>query len=548
MPRPSERSFPDTGVSSPGGSEGTTLRRLRDTLGPLVLHLECAPGGENVQVGPQVLQGLHEPVIPQRDGLLVLVGGPTEHGAVLAAIRQAGTAGYSAVALKAYGSDLTPCVAAADEAGVALLTVPDDVPWRHFDALVTAATGALEPSGDTYASVGVGDLFALANVIAYQVGGAVTVEDPRGHVLAHSSLPHQEIDDIRRKAILGRQTPHRPGNSAEYQRVIRASGVVRFDIPAADHTDRLAVAVRAGSQLLGLVWVLDGNPALGDGAQEALEEAAKVTALHLLRARTHRDPDRWRRGEVLGALLDGELSGHTAAAQLGLAADAPTTVVAFAQPAPEETPGLAGARIVDLVTLYCEAWHPQALCTAAGGTVYALLPLRGDDGAEQRVVKFAENVCDTVRRSTNLLLNAGIGATGARPDQVPASRRTADRVLRALATGKGSSRVATAEDVRARVTLLGLLERGATPADLSPGPVQRIISHDERHATSYAESLLMYLNAFGEAIPAAAALSVHENTLRYRIRRIQKLFGLDLDDPDTRLATWLELRLHDLAG
>lgn len=546
MPSDLERSFSATPSPAPPDAERVTLRRLRETLGPLVLGLSCAPRGDDVPVGPVVIQGLYEPVAPQPDGLLVLAAGAADGEGLADAVRQAGRAGYCAVVIKARGAALGPLAAVAREAGVALCTVPDDMPWRHFDALATAATGAAEPPEDTYASVGIGDLFSLANVIAYQVGGAITIEDPRGHVLAHSSLPHQEIDDIRRRAILGRLTPHRPGNSAEYQRVIRGEGPVTFDMPAPDHTNRLAVAVRAGSQLLGLLWALDGTPPLGDGARAALEEAAKVTALHLLRARTHRDPDRWRRAEALAALLDGGIGGDTAADQLGLDPESRTAVVAFAQPAPEDTPGLAGARTVDLVTLYCEAWHPQALCTAAGGTVYALLPVRADDGAPQRVAKFAENVSDTVRRSTGLVLNAGISMTGTRLDHVPACRRTADRVLRALAAGTEQVRVASAEDVRSRVTLLELLDRRAPATDLAPGPVQRIIAHDARHASTYAASLLAYLDAFGEAVPAAARLSVHENTLRYRVRRIQKLFGLDLDDPETRLATWLQLKLHDL--
>jgi DNA-binding PucR family transcriptional regulator len=93
-----------------------------------------------------------------------------------------------------------------------------------------------------------------------------------------------------------------------------------------------------------------------------------------------------------------------------------------------------------------------------------------------------------------------------------------------------------------------LTERGAPSVDLPAGPVQRIIEHDAQHSTTYAQSLLAYLDAFGEAIPAAGRLAVHENTLRYRIRRIQELFDLDLDDPDTRLVVWLQLRLHQITS
>jgi DNA-binding PucR family transcriptional regulator len=36
---------------------------------------------------------------------------------------------------------------------------------------------------------------------------------------------------------------------------------------------------------------------------------------------------------------------------------------------------------------------------------------------------------------------------------------------------------------------------------------------------------------------------VHPNTFRYRLHRIMELAGLDLEDPDERLAVELRLRL-----
>jgi DNA-binding PucR family transcriptional regulator len=47
----------------------------------------------------------------------------------------------------------------------------------------------------------------------------------------------------------------------------------------------------------------------------------------------------------------------------------------------------------------------------------------------------------------------------------------------------------------------------------------------------------------GDYARTAAALNVHENTVRYRIRRAQDLYGIAFDDPDTVLVTWLQLRL-----
>lgn len=58
-----------------------------------------------------------------------------------------------------------------------------------------------------------------------------------------------------------------------------------------------------------------------------------------------------------------------------------------------------------------------------------------------------------------------------------------------------------------------------------------------------AETVLAYLNAFGDVRAAAAELHVHPNTLRYRIRRAEDLTGLDLSRPDQRLLAMLQLRL-----
>lgn len=525
--------------------EGITLAELHETLGSLVVHIEAAPKGTDLLVGEPVVHDIGEPVPEVTDGVLLLVGGAPNRPETIHAVEQAGTARYCAVVVKARGQDLAALSSAANAAGVALLVAPDDMPWRQLDALITAATTASGGAHATYASVGIGDLFALANAVAYNVGGAVTIEDPRGHVLAYSNLPHQEIDEVRRQGILGRQTPDRPTNSAEYQRVYQAERAVRFASPVRGHMSRLAIAVRAGPQLLGLLWVLDGAPPLGEGADERLEEASKIAALHLLRARRSRDPDRSNRAEVLSSLLDANTSGGVAATQLGIAIDAPTTVLAIAQAEPDETPGLGSARIVDLVGLYCEAWHPQALCTIAGGVVYALIPVGSDAGARRRVVKFAHDVAETVQRSAGVAVHVAIADRTARLDDVAAARRMADRVLRALASSGPDVKVGTVDDVRSRVALLEIADRvGAEIA--MPEPVRLILEHDREHATSYAQSLLAFLDSFGEAARGAAELAVHENTLRYRIRRLQELFGLDLDDPDTRLVTWLHLRLHQL--
>lgn len=79
-------------------------------------------------------------------------------------------------------------------------------------------------------------------------------------------------------------------------------------------------------------------------------------------------------------------------------------------------------------------------------------------------------------------------------------------------------------------------------AHLRLPPVEALLEHDLANGTPYAETLLAHLAAQHDVVAASSALAIHQNTFRYRLRRVRELFGLDLDDPDVRLLTWLRLR------
>ena len=69
----------------------------------------------------------------------------------------------------------------------------------------------------------------------------------------------------------------------------------------------------------------------------------------------------------------------------------------------------------------------------------------------------------------------------------------------------------------------------------------RIAEYDEHQKKSFEETIYAYLSCSGNAVEAAKSLDVHVNTVRYRLSRVEPLFGIDLDDPETRLLVWLQL-------
>lgn len=523
------------------------LSQVLETLGSHVLSAAYAPDVAAITLAEPIVHDPDDPLDERPGCVLLAVGSRVTSPETHDLVRRAAGLGYHAVVVKDRGADLGPLVDTAKDAGVALLIAPQRIPWRQLDALLTAAISGPGAATTTYSTVAIGDLFALANAIAATIGGATTIEDPQGNVLGYSNIPGQEIDEIRRLGILGRKTPQRPTNRSEYSHVFKADGPVRFESLGPGHMRRLATAVRAGAQLLGFIWVLDGDPPVVPGAMRLLHDAGRIAALHLLRARTPSNPQRWHSSETLRALLDGTTSESAAAARLSLPADSPVTIVSFAPAGPAPEP-VALASIADVISLSCEAWHPQAVCTTGGGRVHALLPVPPGTPAA-RLVRVATDAATAVRKSTRVTLHAGIGPVVEGLSEVPSSSRLAERVLRVLAETAGPSvAVATDEQVRSRVALLDLVERGGVAVDQLLRPVRRMLDYDRAHSTTHCVTLLAYFDAFGEAAKAAAELSVHENTLRYRIRRLQELFEVDLADPAERLVLWLQLRLLHLRG
>ena len=522
---------------------GVTAADLVAIAAPLGLYPKWLPSDPRPIVSDCVIHDLGAPVPDQPGGVLLLVGARPGSPETVETVAEAGVHGYACVVVKARGEEVDELAAAAEQAEIALMVAPDETPWRDVDKLVSAVVDAQESATPAYAQVRAGDLFALANAVAYSVGGATSIEDHNGRMHAYSNLPHQKIDSIRQTSITDRQTPTREGDPERYLQVRNASKPLHFKSPQPELASRLGVSVRAGGELLGLIWVLDFDPPLRKGAVQALQDAANVAAVHLLQVRQQENSKRWNRSQVLASLLGGRIGPAVASALVGLPASTPTAVLAISADTDDEADALGLARTLDHVNLYCEAWHPRALATSIDDTIFAVLPVHPTSARGRSLEAFARDVSETVRRTTGITLRIGIGPTAPTLDRVTESRRLAELTLAALRRGGGGEPVATIGQMRSRVVLDELASRGQLDLGLPGDPLAVVLEHDQEKNTTYAESLLTYLEAFGDTARAAKALNVHENTLRYRIRRLEELFDLDLDDPDERLVAWLQLRL-----
>ena len=144
---------------------------------------------------------------------------------------------------------------------------------------------------------------------------------------------------------------------------------------------RVAIAVRAGDEVLGSIWAAVAGP-LSEERTEALRDAAKLVALHLLRVRAGADVQRRLRADLLSSALEGGAGAREALDRLGLAGQ-PLLVLGVAlaerrRPAPTTAPRspTSAQRLSDAF-----AHAPAAPSTRGrpppliGGVAYGLLPV-----------------------------------------------------------------------------------------------------------------------------------------------------------------------------
>jgi DNA-binding PucR family transcriptional regulator len=534
------------------GVAGATLGDLVDNLHAGIVQLLAAPAGLDVEVGEVVIFDPVEPEELHLGDVVLGVGVAAAERDAAALVERAAAAGAAAVVFRtSTATDTTSVAARATAVGVAVLAVPLEMTWAQLHSLLRTARATVSAEDDRPpSSTPVGDLFSLANAVAASVGGPVTIEDPHSTVLAYSSLD-EPIDEPRRQTILGRRVPEqwirRLRDEGVFKRLWSEPDVVEVDFSETDPglRPRLAMAVRAGDEILGSIWVAEGDRPFGREAADALREAAQIAALHLIRHRASEDLDRRRRSDQLRAVLDGRLPTEVLAGTLGLPSTALVTVVIFSigEAGPDRPARTVLAeRAAGIIALHCEAFRRHAATVPLGASVYVLLS--HNEGLERAaLLPFVSSVADRSAEALGARVTAAVGSTVSLTD-VSASRLEADQTLRALhAEGRGRS-VATIDDVRSTAVLLELREHATRQPAILEGKAHLLAEHDAARGTDYVATLRAYLDAFGDVPRAAAAVAVHPNTFRYRLRRLAELADLDLTDPTERLVVSLQLAIE----
>lgn len=504
-----------------------TLDRLVNVLGSYGVRLRFCPVPRSTELGSVVMHEVTDGRTVTGDVLLA-IGARTVNEALRWAV-----SARAVVVLLRDGDDDTTFAGMVE--GVAVMVVDTAVPWSELAAIVY---GLVLEGRETESGRGPTDLFALADSLAESVGGAVTIEDPLSRVLAYSTM-QENADPARVATIMNRQAPEWLREFFDSRGVsthLASSDEPLFVEADGDHgvSGRMVVAVRSGRELMGSVWVSTPKP-LVEPVRTALADGARTVALHLLRSRASADLERQVESDLVLRLLDGSADAAASASRLGLS-QGPVRVIAVQA-------SIGAERDAALLLAFERAtagfgWSRPGRSALAGNTIYTLLP--GDQVAAAR--KWVAGLRAALPDRVTVV--AGISKPAVAVD-LPAARQEADECLALHEVGPPDAAPPAYDESWHEILLQRLRTAARSGRTPDRGPVAELRRHDQSHDTEYVSTLRAYLEALGDPAGAGHRLGVHENTVRYRLRKMGEITELPLDDARKRLAMMIELAATD---
>ncbi|MCW2705256.1 MAG: transcriptional regulator [Blastococcus sp.] len=461
----------------------------------------------------------------------------------------AGTVNCYRTVTHRFGDDeITLLTTLANQVGIALQTArlrdrerETIADLERLNASLTAQRQLLEQAEEihralTAVALRAGGVAAVAGALAGLLSRPVLVADPAGQRLADA----RHEDRIPQVAL-----PEPPADAPR-------AGLSEATLSdGSEDRSWITAPVLLGEELVARLWVPGRLAELSALDRRAMEHAAVVCALELLRRRTAMDVEWQLRGDVLAELLSGDASAtvRTRAAALGHDLSRAHRVLAARADALDGDARQPGGvrRLLGVAQAVADRASPRPLVTSWGDCIVVLWPETTPDRAPD-----PQAAAETVRQTSRRALDGStatvvVGQRCTRLEDYRSAVRTARGALGLAQLRQAANRTVTLPDLGVYGLLLQLDDPGELIrfADRILAPLR---SYDARKDLSLVSTLRTYLDNDLSTRRTADALYLHPNTVGLRLKKIEELVGVSLAQPDALLQLQAALMAEEVIG
>ncbi len=459
-------------------------------------------------------------------------------------------AGFKVSAVLSTGPASQEAVDAANECGVALLSVPEEASLtsieRAVNALILNQTARLTERAIEIQrqlarlAAENRDLNSLLQVMSRSTGKPLAIHNDTGTLIT------QIMPFVGRRASNGR-SPAILAGAESFRDWIENYAPSAFGVISSSPLG-YTIVLKVEKRVAGYLSLIDGDDSLNEFDRLVLTYGADVCAIEMAKNRAIASAVEQTRGDWIQMWLSGTPADddllRTRAQQAGFEPGSQYIVAVYRA----ITQARQSMRLESVISLVRDDISRRGINGAVGqyvDVVVALYPLDSEDG---NALGRARSAIETVRaqlaqRSPDMVVAAGISRPATGLSSLRDAYREAKDAVGIADELSDCDSTTYYGDLKLYQLLLALKERNLEHLQhFHQDALGPLLAHDKRKQSDLIRTLSGFFAANGNLAKAAQDLDVHRNTLVYRLERISDLTELDLDDSDNRLILHLALK------
>lgn len=385
-------------------------------------------------------------------------------------------------------------------------------------------------------------LQAIALTLGEIINCPVWVEDDNYCLIAatgENNGPGREVGVYSVRELL-----KEPRFEKEMQVLVNDKRLITLNMVLAERRRQIIVPIVAGMEVLGYLSALEVEKKLGELDYIAMEQAGTVFALELLKQKAALEVERRLTEDFIEDLLAGNFQSEEAAyhraAQLSIELKGTYWVfiidVKDLRDSYRKTS--ANQKIYEAVKKVVQRQSPESIVIRRNRDILVFAAHKPDAKKNYPLAGALEKELNEQFTSTVWWL--AVGGSCSRPDEYKESYRQARITLEIMKSLNQQNRVMVHERLGVFAMLEINKERFAEFANQVIGP---LINYDRKHNAQLLSTLDLYYRNNGNILKAARNGFLNHSTMKYRLKRIEEIAGINLDDPDVGLQVQLALKL-----
>lgn len=375
---------------------------------------------------------------------------------------------------------------------------------------------------------------AICDTLTAFIGSPVQVEDHNFKIKATT------MHNITAQFVSGKEIVENKDYTRQVYELFQERKPV--EICPANETTQYLVPIVAGRQMMGLITTVLVHRPLKQLDKVAMEQGATIIALEMLKQRAAVEQTKRLKEDFLEHVLAGNYESeewmHHRALQLGFNLKEIFQVISV-----EVEPGRNGKSRLEMfqeIRELVDLSFPQGIVITKNNYVLVMVSFSEKDkeaGAKPLVESLKERLTQLLRDGTWMI---ALGTLCNKLEDCVTSYQNAVTSLNIMKALKLKNKVISYDNLG----IFSLIEINPQHfAEFIKRTLGPLIGYDQKHKTQLVKTLDLFYRYNSNVLKASREGYLNSSTMKYRLRRIQEITGLDLKEQETSLQLQLAMRL-----